>query len=90
MSLPNQLFNGATVNKILAMHWIDSQRSDDFIWTPSRNGQFSVKFAYSLIAHSSGSVLGSPTLWKSRLHERLKFLLWKILTGALPTRKLLA
>lgn len=76
------------------MHWIDSQRSDDFISTPSRNGQFSLKFAYSLIAHSSGSVMGSPALWKklwkSRLHNRLKFLLWKILTGALPTRKLLA
>lgn len=76
------------------MHWINSQQGDEFIWTPSRNGCFLVKPAFSLLTHSMGSALGSPSLWNklwcSRLYERLKFLLWKILIGALPKRKLLA
>lgn len=55
---------------------------------------FSVKSTYSFIVYSSCLVMGSSILWKniwkSRLHDRLKFLLWKILIGALPTRNLLA
>lgn len=40
VSLLNQIFNHETINKILAMHWIDSQRLDDFVWTPFRNSNF--------------------------------------------------
>lgn len=40
VTLLNQIFNHETINKILAVHWIDSQRSDDFVWTPSRNSNF--------------------------------------------------
>lgn len=89
-SLLNQLFIGETIHKIVAMHWIDNRRNDDLIWLPTRNGCFTVKSAYSLLTHPS--TLGPPSssiqnkLWRSKLHGRLKFLLWKILVGTLPTR----
>uniref|UniRef100_A0A2N9G5Q2 Reverse transcriptase zinc-binding domain-containing protein n=1 Tax=Fagus sylvatica TaxID=28930 RepID=A0A2N9G5Q2_FAGSY len=56
-------------------------------------GQFIVKSAYQANTETSSSTNGSEiwkNLWKLKLHERLKMLLWRIGSSALPTKKMLA
>lgn len=51
---------------------------------------FFIKFVHAMVAHSIDTNLNSPIwelLWSSKLHEHLKFLVWKIFISALPVRK---
>ena len=52
-------------------------------------GKFSVKLAYWLNRYSSPSQHQDRVrrlIWKSRIYERLKMLLWRIAIDCLPTR----
>jgi hypothetical protein len=53
------------------------------------NGELSVKSAFKEISEESHAPLTIPVLgriWKARLHESLKLLLWRVATGLLPTK----
>ena len=55
--------------------------------TPS--GELFVKSAFKEILEESHAPLAIPVLgriWKTRLHERLKLLLWRVAAGLLPIK----
>ncbi|KAG8363028.1 hypothetical protein BUALT_BualtUnG0012400 [Buddleja alternifolia] len=61
------------------------------LWTPSKSGSFSVFSAYRqdqsvrFSEERFGEKILWKRLWKAKLHERLKFFLWKTSVGILPT-----
>ncbi|KAJ1433914.1 Reverse transcriptase zinc-binding domain [Sesbania bispinosa] len=67
-------------------------RDDELIWKLSRDGKFSVKSAYfhvseSLIDNSHLIVRGDwSLLWRLRIPNRAKLLMWRVLRGCLPVR----
>ena len=65
-------------------------QNDKWFWAISLNGEFSVNSAYCAL-NGEASSLGRNTvkwkIWKSKLHERLKMLLWRIASEILPTRE---
>lgn len=74
-----------------------SNYADHFIWFPNSSGKFSTKSAY-LTDHkarffflSTGPLSSSywKALWKLKIHERLKYLLWKISWEILLTKSTL-
>ncbi|KAJ1438415.1 Reverse transcriptase zinc-binding domain [Sesbania bispinosa] len=67
-------------------------REDELIWKLSRDGKFSVKSAYyhvteSMRDNSHLKVTGEwKTLWRLRVPNRAKLLLWRMLRGCLHVR----
>ena len=70
-------------------------QADKVIWSPSNNGAFSTKSAFWTDQVSWFNTMGPLTkqewnmLWKLKIHDRLKLLLWKIIWNALPTREVI-
>ena len=68
---------------------------DKVIWCSNKNGKLSVKSAYFLDQESrfaDSGVLKKKEwkhLWKLKLQERLKLLLWKIANNSLPAKAIL-
>ncbi|KAF7822494.1 ribonuclease H [Senna tora] len=81
------------INKILCIFPPNpSLGSDQAVWDPGRNGQFSISNAYNVIVntvqrHPSGMW---KVLWKSKFQQRNKFILWRLGHDRLPTRSRLA
>jgi hypothetical protein len=60
---------------------------DRVIWAAEKNGKFTTKSAYWLensykFNHHNSAFW--KKLWKSKLHEKFKVLLWRVAIGALP------
>lgn len=72
------------------MHWVDPTLDDKLIWAPNRSGKFSVKSTYHLASNVSTGDFSLDViwkvLWKMKIPERLKFLVWKIAVNGLPVR----
>jgi hypothetical protein len=88
----NNLFDPPTIQAILKIHLSTSHSQDKIIWAPNKSGIFSVKSAY-LQAQLPNLLNTGPLLrkdwkhlWRLKIHERLKLLLWKIAWDILPTR----
>uniref|UniRef100_A0A2N9EZP9 Reverse transcriptase domain-containing protein n=1 Tax=Fagus sylvatica TaxID=28930 RepID=A0A2N9EZP9_FAGSY len=63
-------------------------RPDKLTWIVDPKGIFSVKSAHWIITNHTWSILSDPIwkkLWKCKLHECLKILVWRIGSGVLPT-----
>jgi hypothetical protein len=88
----NNLFDPSTVQVILKIHLSPAHTQDKIIWAPNKNGEFSVKSAYiqsqMLNLLNTGPLLRKEWkhLWKIKIYERLKLLLWKIVWDILPTK----
>lgn len=94
VNLVNQLFDAATTTRILKM-FLDTTKYDNLIWMPSKDGTFSVKNTYNLLANttSDAQVNGNivPTsVWKSlrkcSASHRVKLFVWKCIRDIIPTR----
>jgi hypothetical protein len=60
---------------------------DRVIWAAEKNGKFTTKSAYLLENSHKFNHHNSAfwkKLWKSKLYEKFKVLLWRVATGALP------
>lgn len=71
---------------------IHDWEGDSFVWVPTKTGAFSVRSSYIANNESRFGSLSNmekgrwTSLWLSDLHERHKFLLWKILNDVIPTK----
>uniref|UniRef100_A0A803PJF5 Reverse transcriptase n=1 Tax=Cannabis sativa TaxID=3483 RepID=A0A803PJF5_CANSA len=84
--LIRECFNGGISNDILIIKPLTGG-TDIVFWNAAKSGKFSVKSAYWA---SQQYCFNTPNKlwekwWKLRLHPRLKFLGWKILSDILPT-----
>ncbi|PON97255.1 Ribonuclease H-like domain containing protein [Trema orientale] len=89
VELLRSLLDDLSVKQILKIHWLGSQAYDRVIWTGSRTGMFSIKTAYLLdqeYRFSSPTARCWQNIWKSKIHESLKVLLWRIAIETFPLR----
>ena len=89
-SMISNLFSTESTKAILAIPILYNPRQGKLIWVPDSKGMFSVKFVHDLSFRPA--ISNNPQnsrwkkLWKARLPERLKMLLWRIGVDALPTK----
>ncbi|KAL0007666.1 hypothetical protein SO802_009168 [Lithocarpus litseifolius] len=85
-----EMFDTASARAILSLPLPRIPKQDKLIWIPDAKGQFSIKSAYRTVVEH-GSCPNQPVawmkLWKARLPERIKLLLWRIGAGCLPTKE---
>ena len=92
LPLLSELFNSETVEAIKKIHIPLRSRADKLIWVPDSKWAFSVKSIYKA---NQDPPCGSSTvqwqkIWKIKAHDRIKMLLWRIGSNALPTKNNLA
>ena len=83
-----ELFYMNSVEAILKINIPLTPRPDKNFWTPNPKGKFFVKFAFACSQTSLDVEVSSPhwkALWKLKIHDRLKMLIWRIGAGVLPT-----
>ncbi|KAL3615021.1 hypothetical protein CASFOL_040682 [Castilleja foliolosa] len=85
-------FSPDLIKEILKIQISPSDRPKTLVWSPSLSGIFSSKSVYlsSQMARFNHSSILPPTvwnkIWNSKLHNRLKLMLWRILNKALPCK----
>ena len=90
------LFETRSAIRILNIHILASSKRDTLCWGLSPSSEFTVKSAYMLKMQQSSTSLGPmheeywKMLWKSKMHERLKLLLWRIVCKSLSVREILS
>ncbi|KAG6629497.1 hypothetical protein CIPAW_14G089200 [Carya illinoinensis] len=94
-----QFFSHESIKEILKIPLPSTRlREDRHIWVKNHNGKFSVKTAYHLAAKSNNGIQVSNSnmdntafekIWKLKIHDRHKLLLWKIFWDIPPTRGIL-
>ena len=87
-SMLEEMFDLESANAISNIVLPLVPRNDKLIWIDDPKGMFSVKSALKL--HQCHLWPENPNpiwqkLWKCKIHERLKTLVWRIGSGALPT-----
>ena len=89
-NLVNDLFDSTSANAILSIHLPPTPRSDKLIWLQNLNGNFNVKSAYHLATQSSFPPTQFDVSWKKlrklNMPKRIKMLIWRIGSNALPTK----
>ena len=88
-----QLFDKDSIEGIIRITIPASPTPDKLIWVKDPKGKFTVKSAYhaSQLPTSNGTIENIwQDLWKLKIHNRTKMLLWRIGSSALPTEKMLA
>lgn len=88
VSLLQEYFDEESVNAICRIHVPLRPSPDKLCWIADPKGVFSIKSVYK--SNHSHSWPSNPdpcwkALWKCKLHERLKILIWRIGCNALPT-----
>ncbi|KAL0012539.1 hypothetical protein SO802_007647 [Lithocarpus litseifolius] len=85
------LFSADSARAILAIPIPYNSKQDKLIWVLDSKGMFSVKSIYDFSFRSSSGNNQQNNLWKklwkARLPERLKMLLWRIGVDTLPTKE---
>lgn len=87
VDLLNSLFRNDVVYQILRIIPLLEPHSDKLFWKPSGSGIFTIKSAYLEDQRNRFKAI-SPVwtkLWNSKIHHRLKFLLWRIASNCMPT-----
>ncbi|KAG8367282.1 hypothetical protein BUALT_Bualt16G0056200 [Buddleja alternifolia] len=85
------VFQPDIVTEILKIRIATRVEPRRILWAPSKNGNFSVSSSYYLdhydrfLANSRGEENFWKRFLKSKIHDRLKFFLWRVLVKALPT-----
>ena len=90
------LFKTRSTIRILNIHILASSKCDTLCRGLSPSSEFTVKSAYMLKMQQSSTSLGPmheeywKMLWKSKMHERLKLLLWRIVCKSLLVQEILS
>lgn len=90
-------FHSHDANVILNIPLGDENARDEIIWSPDKQGKFSVKSAYHLALEATGEAEASSScknkikkswksLWNIQTIPRAKSCVWKILNDIVPTR----
>lgn len=91
-NMVTQLFNPQEASRIISMPILNREEDDNLVWGRSRSGLYSVKSAYFAIMEEltdqSGLRMDGEwiTIWKLRIPQKVKLLLWRANRGCLPTR----
>jgi hypothetical protein len=88
VNLLQEHFDAESVIAICRIHLPIQPSPDKLCWIADPKGVFSVKSVYKLNISHTWPCNPDPcwkALWKSKLHERLKTLIWRIGCNALPT-----
>jgi hypothetical protein len=84
-----EVFNEESIQAILRLPLPSIPRPDKLLWIKNPTGMFTVIFAYGVSQghrfNQEGLHLWSK-LWKAKIHEHFKVLLWRIALDILPTR----
>ncbi|XP_060668874.1 uncharacterized protein LOC132800012 [Ziziphus jujuba] len=81
------MFDQALAKCIKQIFWTTNEQPDKLIWTGTKSGMYSVKSAYRMDEEiEERDERWWNFLWKSFIHERSKFFLWKLANGGLPLR----
>ncbi|KAK9996865.1 hypothetical protein SO802_021551 [Lithocarpus litseifolius] len=89
ISKMRSIFDDTMVTSICRIPLPLNVHSDKRIWTKSVSGELSVKSAYWLGRSSNpppNQDLLRGQIWKTRIHERLKMVLWRVPANCLPTK----
>lgn len=90
--LLREFFEEEEVMEIQKVVWPDFPCEDKLLWVSNNSRGFSVQECYKVAYFSVGSQSDYriwDQLWKSKLHERLKMFLWRMLANVIPTREVL-
>lgn len=88
--LIRKICNEESIKANMRMNWSETIGEDLMFWCGNPRGLFSVNNYFELNCIEERQVDGIwKSLWKSKVHERLKIFGWKVLANALPTRELL-
>ena len=92
LPLLSELFNSETVEAIKKIHISLRSRADKLIWVSDSKGAFSVKSVYKANQDPPcrSSTVQWQKIWKIKAHDRIKMLLWRIGSNALPSKNNLA
>lgn len=83
-----ELFTQDSVRDIYRMFWANNEEDDKMIWVGNMTGLFSVKSFYRM--ENWNMDIQAPwwrKLWNSKIHERQKFVLWKIAHNGLSVKQ---
>ncbi|OMO62153.1 reverse transcriptase [Corchorus capsularis] len=97
VDLVRELFVDDDVARILSVPFFTQVSRDELIWSHSKNGYYTVRIEY----HVARMILGrsSPVmvlrevkwrlLWGALVLPKVKYFMWRLVTGILPTKKTL-
>jgi hypothetical protein len=88
INILRDLFDSESVCAILKISIPLSPIEDKLVWVADSKGLFSVKSALKLsMVHLESPIIDPcwSSLWKCKIHERLKMFLWRIGSEILPT-----
>lgn len=88
-NLLNEVCEENMVEEVKKIDWPQLECADKLLWMASKNGIFTVKSCYSLLREYPNPKDRWILLWKSKLHERFKILIWRALSDILPTMTVL-
>lgn len=91
-TLIQSLFPPEEASAVLRVPLLSSDRDDKIMWWPSKQGMYTVKFAYHLcmdrfIVEEQYQIEGAWILiWKMKVPPRVKNILWRACRDYVPTR----
>ena len=85
-----EIFDSDSADAILTIPIPSNPKQDKMIWLPNLKGNFSVKSVHKVAYHNVNNNDQAQShwkkLWKAKLPERLKMLLWRIGANAMPNK----
>uniref|UniRef100_A0A2N9HMH7 Reverse transcriptase zinc-binding domain-containing protein n=1 Tax=Fagus sylvatica TaxID=28930 RepID=A0A2N9HMH7_FAGSY len=89
LTLLSELFDANSVEAILKIILPASPKEDRLIRVVDSKGKFLVKSAFKLSQSPvvTDAMVDWSALWKLKIHDHLKMLIWRIASGILPTKQ---
>ncbi|WOK97483.1 hypothetical protein Cni_G06191 [Canna indica] len=92
--LIRQMFGEEPVNSISQMQLPIIDKKDKWIWALNKKGKLNCKGAYNFLKNESSEAIDNSfnwrLLWNLKILPKIKFFLWKLVQGRLPTSKWLS
>uniref|UniRef100_A0A803Q9F4 Reverse transcriptase domain-containing protein n=1 Tax=Cannabis sativa TaxID=3483 RepID=A0A803Q9F4_CANSA len=88
-SLVSKVFGSDMGNKICNITRLPTNGPDTLVWKPTKDGSFSVKEAYRALNPNQGNDYNPKfwnLIWNKDIHTRHSIMIWRALTGCLPTK----
>ncbi|CAH9129020.1 unnamed protein product [Cuscuta epithymum] len=81
------IFSQEDSRKILSIPISMFDKADIFWWNPAKDGRFSVRSCYKVLAsHGSASTWeGWSRMWNLNVPPKIKFYFWQVMQGCLPS-----
>jgi hypothetical protein len=92
LALLEDLFDTTSIEAILKIILPTTPKKDKLVWILNHKGNFTVKSAINAKFNydEEPNEVNWKGLWKLKLHDRYKMLIWRIASGSLPTKLSLA